>query len=74
MLSVFIVRLNMFVMSHFLFKKIADLEDVLCELVEFCVLPEIHASETRFKQTNENLRLNIYACMFWELVYKILYH
>ena len=32
-------------MSHFL-QKIADLEDILCELVEFCVLSEIHVSKT----------------------------
>ena len=59
-------------MSHFL-RNIADLEDILCELVEFCVLSEIHVSKTRFKQINENLRLNVYARMFWEPVYKILY-
>ena len=40
-------------------------------LVETCVLSEIHASKTRFKQINENLRLKVYACMFRELVYKI---
>ena len=51
--------------------KIANLEDILCELVEFCVLSEIHVSNTRFKQTNGNLRLNMYACMFWEPVHKI---
>ena len=44
-------------MSHFL-KNIADLEDILCQMIEFCVLSEIHVSETRFKQINENLRLN----------------
>ena len=33
---------SMFVMSHFLY-IIADLEDILCELFEFCVLSEIHA-------------------------------
>ena len=46
----------MFVMSHFLFKKIANLKDILCKLVEFCVLSDIHVSETRFKQINENLK------------------
>ena len=59
-------------MSHFLL-KIADLEDILCELVEFCVLSEIHASKTEFKQMNENLRLNVYARIFWEPVNKISY-
>ena len=44
--------------------KIADLEDILCSLVEFCVLSKIHASKTRFKQINENLRPNVYASMF----------
>ena len=39
----------------------------------FSVLSEIHTSKTRFKQINENLRLNVYACMFWEPVYKISY-
>ena len=53
--------------------KIVDLEDILCLLVEFCVLSEIHVSKTRFKQINENLRLNVYACMFWKPVYKISY-
>ena len=53
------------------FLKVAVLEDILCELVEFCVLSEIHASKTRFKQINENLRLNVYARMFWEPAYKI---
>ena len=43
-------------MSHFLQKKIADLEDIFCLLVEFCVLSEIHSSKTRFKHINENLR------------------
>ena len=57
-------------MSHFL-ERIADSEDILCELVEFCVLSEIHVSKTRFKQINENLRLNDYARMSWEPVYKI---
>ena len=56
-------------MSHFL-KIIADLEDILCELVEFCGLSEIHVPKTQFKQINENLRLNVYACRFWEPVYK----
>ena len=42
-------------------------------LIVFCVLSEIHASKTPFKQTHENLRLNIYARMFWEPVYKISY-
>ena len=31
--------------------------------VEFCVLSEIHASETRFQQLNENLRPNVHAHM-----------
>ena len=31
------------------FEKIANLEDILYQLVEFCVLSEIHASETLFK-------------------------
>ena len=52
-------------MSHFL-ETITNLEDILCQLVEFCVLSEIHASKTPFKQINENFRLNIYARMFWE--------
>ena len=59
-------------MSHLL-SKIADFEDILSELVEFCVLFEIHVSKTRFKQINENLRLNVYSRMFWEPVYKISY-
>ena len=59
-------------MSHFL-KKIADLNDILCLLVEICILSEIHASKTRFKQINKNLRPNGYAHMFWEPVYKISY-
>ena len=46
-------------MSHFLL-KIADLEDILSEFVEFCVLFEIYASETQFKQINENLYLRQY--------------
>ena len=41
----FLECLRMFVMSHFLL-KIADLEDILCELVEFCVLSENHAPKT----------------------------
>ena len=53
--------------------KIANLESILCELVEFCVLSEIHASKTRFKQRNENRQLNVYASMFWEPVYTISY-
>ena len=32
-------------MSNFLL-KIADLKDTLCDMVEFCVLSEIHASKT----------------------------
>ena len=36
-------------------------------------LSEIRASKTRFKQINENLRLNVYARMFWEHVYKSSY-
>ena len=44
--------------------KIADVEDIIRLLVEFCVLSEIHISKTRFKQINENLRLNVYAHMF----------
>ena len=53
--------------------KIADLDDIFCQLVEFCVLSEIHAFKTRFKQINGNLRLNVYARMFLEPVYKISY-
>ena len=49
-------------MSHFVF-KIADFEDILCYLVEFCVLSEIHISETQLKQINEDLRLTfMHAC------------
>ena len=48
--------------------KVADFEDILCLLVEFCLLYEIHAPKTRFKQISENLRLNVYARMFWEPV------
>ena len=59
-------------MSHFI-SKIADLEDILCQLVEFCVLSEIHVSKTRFEQINENLRLKVYAHVFWVPVYKISY-
>ena len=44
---------------------------LICYLVEFCVLSEIHASKTRFKQIHENLRLYVYASMFWEPVYKM---
>ena len=40
-------------------------------LVEICVLCEIHVSKTRLKQVNENLRLNVYALMFWEPVCRI---
>ena len=40
-------------------------------IVEICVLSEIHASKTRFKQINENLRLNVYARVFSEPVYKL---
>ena len=72
MLFVLLVCLSMYVISHFLY-KIADLEDILYKLVEFCVLSETHVSETRFKQTNENLRLNDNSCIFWEPVYKISY-
>ena len=59
-------------MSHFL-QNLADLEDILHELIEFCVLSELHTSKTRLTQISENLRLNIYAGMFWEHVYKISY-
>ena len=59
-------------LSHFIL-KIADLEDILCQLVEFCVLSEMHVSKTQFKQINENLRLNVYERIFWEPVYKISY-
>ena len=65
-------------MSHFLL-KIADLEDILCELFEFCelfgfcALSEIHVSKTQLKQINENIRPNAYARMFWKSVYKISY-
>ena len=41
--------------------EIADLEDI-------CVLSDIHVSKARFKQINKNLRLNVYARMFWEPV------
>ena len=34
---------------------------------------EPFSSKTRFKEINENLRLNVYARMFWEPVYKISY-
>ena len=61
--------LSMFVVSHFLL-KIADLKNILCY---FCVLSEIHVSKTRFKQINQKLRLNVYARMLWEPVYKIRY-
>ena len=44
-------------------------EGIFFELVEFHVLFEIHVSKTRFKQINENLRLNVYARMLWEPVY-----
>ena len=40
MLFVLLVCLSMYVISHFLY-KIADLEDILYKLVEFCVLSEI---------------------------------
>ena len=63
---------SMFVLSHFL-EKIADLEDILYKVVELCVLSEIHVSNTRFEQINENLRLNVYASMSWEPVCKISY-
>ena len=53
--------------------KIADLEDNLCSLVQFYVLSEIHLSKTRFKQTNEKLKQNVYVRMSWEPVYKISY-
>ena len=52
--------------------KIADLEDILCQLVEFCVLSEFHSSKTRLKQINENLRLNVYTACSGNL-YKISY-
>ena len=48
--------------------KLADLEDIF---VELSVLSEIHVSKTRFKQTDENLKPKVYACMFWEPLYKI---
>ena len=51
--------------------KIADLEDILCELEEFCVLSEIYFFKTRLKQIYENLRLDVYARMLWEPVYKV---
>ena len=41
LLFVFLVYLSMFIMSHFLY-KIAYLEDIWSELVEFCVLSELH--------------------------------
>ena len=58
---------------HYSLYKVADLENILCKLVEFCVLSEVHVSKTRFKQINGNLRLEVYARMFLELVYKISY-
>ena len=51
----------MFDMSHFLKKYAKKLEDILCEQVEICALSEIHASNARFMQINENRRLNAYA-------------
>ena len=53
--------------------KIPDFEDILHELAEFRELFKIQVSKTQFKQINENLRLNVYARMFWEPVYKISY-
>ena len=48
----------------FSLKQTVDLEDILCKLVEICVLSEIHDSMTRFQQISETLRLNIYVHMF----------
>ena len=48
----------------FSLKQTVDLEDILCKLVEICVLSEIHDSKTRFQQISETLRLNIYVHMF----------
>ena len=59
-------------MSHYFFKN-ANLEDILFEQVEICVLSEIHASNALFRQINENRRLNVYAGMFCEPVCKISY-
>ena len=42
--------------------KSSYLEDILCLLVEFCVLSEIHVSKARFKQINENLRKTKRLC------------
>ena len=50
-------------MSHF-FLKYANLEDILCQQVEIYVLSEIHASDARFRQINENRRLKVYAHRF----------
>ena len=47
------------------------MEHILCLLVEFYVLSEIHISKAQLKQINEKLRPNVYARMFWEPVYKI---
>ena len=49
-------------MCHCLY-KIADLEEILhvYELVDICVLSEIHVSKAQLKQINENLRLKVYA-------------
>ena len=72
MLFVFLVCLSVFDMSHFFLKK-ANLEDIFCEWVEIYVLSETHTSNARFRQINENRRLNVYAHRFWEPVYKISY-
>ena len=61
----------MFDMSHYF--KHANLEDILCEQVEIYVLSEIHPSNARFRQINENRRLNVDAGMFWEPVCNISY-
>ena len=53
LLFMFLVCLSMFDMSHFY--KNANLEDILCYLVEICVLSEIHASNARFKQIIEKI-------------------
>ena len=42
-------------------------------MVLLCKRRSIHVPKTRFKQINENLRLNVYARMFWEPVYKTSY-
>ena len=57
---------SMFVMSHFLFKKMADLEDIYVNWLNFVYC-------LKFKQINKILRLKAYARMFREPVCKISY-